>query len=266
MTAPVDDTMDWWLRLRHGGQLLDRTRLDTLPEAKPLPWNLPEKLRSAIIALPDEGEGAATGDELTALMDLLLEDVTGLRPGWLKGAKVGADYAETLLDGTRWKPRRVWKGPRGGSLHVFTTKVRQVGLHKGRRPVAQITEYLRRRGAPLGLLTNGRQWRLIYADADTQAWVEWDISEFFSAGQISDSVIGFARLLGRQALVREQDAARSPLLSAIAETRQGQAKLSSELGERVRKAVEALLVSRRPVLPRGARQQRGDPGSSRRAR
>ena len=90
MTAPVDDTMDWWLRLRHGGQLLDRTRLDALPEAKPLPWNLPEKLRSAIIALPDEGEGAPTGDELTALMDLLLEDVTGLRPGWLKGAKVGA--------------------------------------------------------------------------------------------------------------------------------------------------------------------------------
>ena len=246
MTALLDETMDWWLRLRHGGQLLDRAHLDALPAPRPLPWNLSDSLRAAVIALPDEG--AATGDPLTALMNLMLEDVTGIKVGWLKGAQVGADYGETLLDGTRWKPRRVWKGPHGGSLHVFTTKVRQVGLHKGRRPVAQITEYLRRRRAPLGLLTNGRQWRLIFADADTQAWAEWDTSEFFSGGRISDSVVGFAHLLGWDALVQKEGAARSPLLEAIADTRAGQAKLSSELGERVRKAVEALLVSRRPVL------------------
>jgi predicted ATPase len=246
MTVSFDEPIDWWLCLRHGGQLIDRAHLDALPEHQPLPWNLPETLRAAVIALPNEG--AARGDELTTLMDLLLEQVAGLESGWLKGSQVGPDYRETLLDGTRWKPRRVWNGPGGGSLYVFTTAVRQVGLHKGRRPVAQITEYLRRRQAPLGLLTNGRQWRLIYTDADTRAWVEWDTSDFFSAGQISNSVAGFSRLLGRQALVRADGAERSPLLAAISETRQGQARLSSELGERVRKAVEALLVSRRPVL------------------
>ena len=246
MTERPDELMDWWLSLRHGGQLIDRTHLDALPETQPLPWKLPETLRSAVIALPDEG--AAKGDALTTLMDLLLEQVTGLKSGWSKGSHVGPEYAETLLDGTRWKPRRVWNGEGGASLHVFTTKVRQVGLHKGRRPVAQITEYLRRHRAPLGLVTNGRQWRLIYADADTQAWVEWDTSEFFSGGRLSDSVVGFSRLLGRQVLTPAEGATRSPLLAAIAETRQGQARLSSELGERVRKAVEALLVSRRPVI------------------
>ena len=246
MTEALDETLDWWFRLRHGGQLLDRAHLDALPEPRPLPWNLAETLRSVIVALPDDG--AATGEELTSLIDVMLEDVAGLKTGWLKGARVGAEYAETLLDGTRWKPRRVWKGLNGGSLHVFTTKVRQVGLHKGRRPVAQITEYLRRCRAPLGLLTNGRQWRLVYADADTQAWAEWDTSEFFSGGRISGTVKGFARLLGHEALAQQTRADRSPLLDAIAATRQGQAKLSSELGERVRRAVEALLVSRRPVL------------------
>ncbi|MAE97321.1 MAG: hypothetical protein CL910_21935, partial [Deltaproteobacteria bacterium] len=240
------EPMDWWLNLRHGGQLIDRTHLDALPEPRPLPRNLPETLRSAVIALPHEG--AAKGDALTALMDLLLEQVAGLKSGWSKGSHVGPEHGETLLDGTRWKPRRVWNGEGGASLHVFTTQVRQVGLHKGRRPVALITEYLRRHRAPLGLVTNGRQWRLIHADADTQAWVEWDTAEFFAGGRLSDSVAGFSRFLGRQALTPADGATRSPLLAAIAETRQGQARLSSELGERVRRAVEVLLVSRRPVL------------------
>ncbi len=255
MSALLDQSMDWWLRLRHGGQLLNSVHLDDrreigrltrLPTPAPLPWNLPDRLRAAVTSLP-HGE-AASGEPLTILLDLMLEEVAGLKVGWLKGSKLGTDHGETLLDGTRIKPRRVWEGMQGETLHIFTTKVPRVGLHRGRRPVAQVIEYLRRKRTPLGLVTNGRQWRLIYADADTQAWVEWDTDEFFGGGQLSDSVPGFARLLSRRALERGEVAERSPLLAAIAETRSGQAKLSSELGERVRSAVEALLVSRRPVL------------------
>ncbi len=238
--------MDWWLRLRHGGQLLDRAHLDELPPARPFPRSFPARLRAALAALPDQG--AATGETLSALLDLLLEEAPGIEVGWMKGSSLGPEHGETLLDGTRMKPRRVWQGPHGGALHVFTTEVRQLGLHKGRRPVAQVIEYLRRRRTPLGLITNGRQWRLIHADADTQAWVEWDVGDFFSGGRISESIQGFGRLLGWRALAHEDGAGRSELLTAILETRQGQAKLSAELGERVREAVEALLASRRPVL------------------
>ena len=103
-----DEQIDWWLSLRHGGQLIDRAHLDELPEPRPFPWKLPEDLRSAVIRLPEEG--AAKGDALTTLMDLLLERVTGLTSGWLKGSQVGPEYGEVLLDGTRWKPRRVWSG------------------------------------------------------------------------------------------------------------------------------------------------------------
>ncbi|OYV75210.1 MAG: hypothetical protein B7Z66_13730 [Chromatiales bacterium 21-64-14] len=235
---------DAWTALRHGGNLLAPAALDGLPASEAPPWGLADRLRSSRLALdPDKPAPGA----LAALLDSVLEDACGLRDGWQKGSALGAADAEKLLDGTVQKPRRRWTGPAGEVLVVFTTDATRIGVGNGRRPAAQVVEYLRRRAIPLGLLTNGRQWRLVWADTDSSAWAEWEAERWLDADQLSDELAVLRRVLSPAALVRA-DAEQGPLLSAIRDTRRGQTKLSKELGERVRRAVETLLRSREPLV------------------
>jgi len=240
-TVSLNDT---WTSLRHGGNLLEPAALDGLPEITPPRFGTADKLRSALVALdPDKPTTAA----ISGLLDLALHDICGLQAGWRKGTNLGPDDTEKLLDGTELKPRWLWTGPAGESLAVFTAAVDRIGVGKGRRPAAQTLEYMRRRGVPLALLTNGRQWRLIWADTDNTAWAEWDADRWLDADQLSPEVLLLRRILSPLSLGRAA-APLSPLLLAIRDSRRGQAKLSKELGERVRRAVEALLKSRQPLI------------------
>jgi len=233
-----------WTALRHGGNLLSSEALDKLPDPKPPRYGLADRLRSALVDFdPEKPKGPAMG----ALLDVVLEDAAGSSVGWRKGSSLGAADAEKLLDGTVLKPRRLWEGPAGEAMAVFTDVAPRLGVGRGRRPVARVTEYLRRRGTQLGLLTNGQQWRLIWADTDATAWVEWDAERWLDADQFSDELLVMRRLLSWAALTRSE-ADRSPLLQGIRDTRRGQANLSKELGERVRRAVETLLKARAPVV------------------
>jgi len=233
-----------WAALRHGGNLLSPAALDSLPTPKPPRYGLADRLRSALVTFdPDKPKGPT----LAALLDVVLEEAAGPTVGWRKGNRLGAADAEKLLDGTVLKPRRLWEGPAGEALAVFTDPAPRLGVGRGRRPVARVTEYLRRRGTQLGLLTNGQQWRLIWADTDATAWVEWDAERWLDADQLSDELLVMRSLLSWEALIRGE-AERSPLLNGVRDTRRGQAALSKELGERVRRAVETLLKSRAPVV------------------
>ena len=234
-----------WAALRHGGNLLSPAALDGLPTHERAPGHLADRLRSAIVDLP--AEGAASGEALSALLDVVLVSLCGLPVGWRKGSHVGAADARKLLDGTVIKPRRIFDAPESERLAVFTTPVSRVGVGAGRRPVAQVVEYLRRSGVPFGLLTNGREWRLIWADADALAWVEWDADRWLAAEVLSDELEVLRRVLSAPSL-GQRASAGSALLTAIRDTRRGQAKLSKELGERVRQGVETLLRARAPVL------------------
>ncbi len=235
---------DAWTTLRHGGNLLAPAALDGLPAPEAPLWGLADRLRSSLVAL--DPETLAPG-ALGALLNAVLEDACGLRDGWQKGNALGAADAEKLIDGTVQKPARRWTGAAGEAFVVFTTDATRIGVGKGRRPAAQVVEYLRRRAIPFGLLTNGRQWRLTWADADSLAWVEWEAERWLDADQLSDELAVLRRVLSPGALTCA-DAEQSPLLSAIRDTRRGQAKLSKELGERVRRAVETLLRSREPLV------------------
>lgn len=235
---------DAWVALRHSGNLLSPPALDGLPAPVPAPRGLADRLRGALVALDPDKPAAAP---LRALLDVVLEDACGLRDGWTKSSALGAADAEKLLDGTALKPRRRWTGPAGETLVVFSTPVTRLGIGKGRRPVAQVVEYLRRRSIPLGLLTNGSQWRLVWADTDSLAWVEWEADRWLDADQLSGELAVLRRVLSPAALTRGT-AELGPLLGAIRDTRRGQAKLSKELGERVRRAVETLLRSRAPLV------------------
>jgi len=178
--------------LRHGGNLLSPAALDGLPPNEEPRDGLADRLRAALVAFDPE---KPKGDALGALLDAVLTAAAGLRLTRRSGSALGAEDAEKLLDGTALKPRRLWVGPDGESLAVFTTAVPRLGVGKGRRSVAQVQEYLRRRRAPLALLTNGSQWRLLWADADASAWVEWDADRWLDADQLSDELHALRRLL-----------------------------------------------------------------------
>ena len=100
---------------------------------------------------------------------------------------------------------------------------------------------MRAAGDHLALLTNGRQWRLLFAGLDHDAWCEWDLDLWFDEGELAPQVTALRTLLNPQLWTPESKGAPSRLLQAIRDTRKGQAELSEVLGERVREAVEMLI-------------------------
>lgn len=229
---------DAWLSLNQAGRLLDRDAFDRLPEPSAPRNGLAGRLRDALAQAPSDPRGEAFG----ALLDAVLEDTCGLDVGWRKGSDVPASYAETLLDGTTLKPRRVYEHEGRAVLAVFVSPATRIGLHKGRRDTAHVVEWLRKKKTSLGFITNGREWRLIFADTDNTAFVEWTSDRFLEGDALSPTVLVLRRLLSDEAL------RSGALIEAIRQARLGQARLSKELGERVRGAVELLLAARRPVI------------------
>jgi hypothetical protein len=235
---------DAWASLRRGGNLLSAQALDALPAANSPNPGLADRLRAVLVDFEPESR---TGEVMPRLLDTVLEDACGLETRWRKGHAVTSADGEKLLDGTVFKPRRVFSDVGSDVLAVFTADVERVGVGRGRRPVAQVLEYIRRREIPFGLLTNGREWRLLWADTDNLAWAQWDAERWLDGEALSDELLLLRRVLTFHSLSRGT-AEHCPLLAAIRETRRGQAKLSRELGERVRLAVETLLRSRNPVV------------------
>lgn len=238
MTTSASLFDEAWLSLNQAGRLLDRDAFDKLPEPSAPRYGLAERLRDALAQAPSDPRGEPFGD----LLDAVLEDTCGLDVGWRKGSDVPASHGETLLDGATLKPRRVYEHEGRAVLAVFVSPATRIGLHKGRRDTAHVVEWLRKKRTSLGFITNGREWRLIYADIDNTAFVEWTSDRFLEGDALSPTLLVLRRLLSHEALKS------GALIEAIRQARLGQARLSKELGERVRGAVELLLAARRPVI------------------
>jgi hypothetical protein len=248
--SPATAEYAWWAALNHGGLLIAPSRLTQFfsEDIAPLAPYVVDKLRRDVIRTAD-----ANADALAVLLDTVLEEVLGLgRNGtgrWVKGAEVGPEWSERALSGETVKPRRAWRGPEGFMLPVFVdTDVSRIGLGRGRRSHTRVIEWLRKRDHHLALLTNGRQWRLVHAGLDTDAFAEWDTDLWFEEGAPGPQVTALRLLLGPTALTPPADGGQPPLLAAIQATRQGQAELSAALGERVRRAVELLIQEHRGAL------------------
>lgn len=236
------DPGSWWAALKHGGLLVAPSRLGEffVPQGlEPLSSWVEERLRRDLTQCLD-GETASLG----SLLDTVLEQVLGLE-GWIKGSQVGREWGRQVITREWVKPRRVWQHAGGTVLPVFVAEDLEsggsrLGVGRGKRAVSRVIEWLRRADLPIGVLTNGIQWRLIHAGSDYDAWCEWDINLWFEEGTAGIQVLALRLLLGRQALVSEPGTL-CPLLAAIQASRQGEAELSEVLGERVRQAVEVLI-------------------------
>ena len=146
------------------------------------------------------------------------------------------------------KPDHLWKGIRGARMPVFIDDSSKLGVGRSRRLVSQATGYLRAGKDHLALLSNGRQWRLLFAGLDFEARCDWDADLWFEEGELASQVTALRTLLNAKVWTPETDGATPALLQAIRDTRKGQAELSEVLGERVREAVEILIRGHGEIL------------------
>ena len=244
-TAP--SVVSGWERLRHGGLLFDGTRLEQLSQFVPsaLDGYTEGQLRQRANAILD-----GSGDQ-ARFVAFVLEGVCGLNGStgnWTRGSSVASAWGRRAITGETVKPRHLWKGRRGALFPVFVDGGTRLGIGRGRRVVSQVLGWLRAGNDHLALLTNGRQWRLLFAGLDYDAWCEWDLELWFDEGELAPQVAALRTLLNPELWTPESKGAPSRLLQAIRDTRRGQAELSEVLGERVREAVEVLIQAHGQAL------------------
>ena len=230
-----------WDRLRHGGLLFDARRSAELRRflPDPLPAPVEEELRRLGTRVRDDADAETPSSFVT----FVLTRVCGfsVRSGsWLRGNAVPPAERRRAVTGEMVKPRQLWTA-NGARLPVFHDDAKRLGIGKSRRSVSRVVEWLRAGNEHLALLTNGRQWRLLFAGLDYEAWCEWDLETWFDEGRLSDEVATLRTLLSPAIWTPEEEGADSPLLKAVRDTRKGQAEISEVLGERVREAVEILI-------------------------
>ena len=104
-------------------------------------------------------------------------------------------------------------------------------------PVERLAVMLRARGVPIGLVTDGRWWAVVWAPAGgTTGAAVWDASLF---GEEPESFRAFVALLTRARFLAVADADTLPAL--LTESVSAQEEVTDNLGRQVRDAVELLV-------------------------
>ena len=246
MTA--ESTRSWWESLRHFGLLLSPDVVNRI-ETTHAPPDLPRYRRDQ---LRRELNRRESGDmDAGRFVAWVLDKLCGFegREGiWTRGPSVPQAWTQTLVTGEGLKPRHVWTGHRGGALPVFFDNSPMLGQGRGRKAISDCAQWLRKAHRPLALVTNGRQWRLLYAGLDFEAACEWDTELWFDQGVPGPQLEALRTLLQPALLASAGKDQPMPLVAAIQDSRKGQSELSASMGERVREAVEALVRAHGPAL------------------
>ena len=244
-----------WSDLRHGGMLLDAQRQSEVAALPPPPtpdaWLQSElRRRSELLRGADPNRQRRETPDFVAFV---LERVCAFGPdsgSWLRGSRVPTEWRRRAPTRESVRPRQLWLGPTGAVLPVFVTNDKRVGIGRGRRETSRVLGWLRAGAERLALVTNGRQWRLLFAGLDFDAWCEWEADLWFAEGAPSPALTALLTLVQPALWTPGEEAADSPLLRAVRDSRKGQSELSEALGERVREAVELLIQSHGEALKR----------------
>jgi len=245
----TDERNRWWSALRQNGMLLSPAVLNEFLPDNPagLPATRYEQLRNAATAFRT-WEQTAREDDTTGLyrwLDVILETVLDYDPRrWQKHTSVFDRFkvSSNKRGGPGLAPERVLLGSDPLDPPKFLVKIdrtsKRVGFGRGRQVYSTFLELLRGTNVPLGILTNGHQFRLIYAGIDYDCWTEWEADRWFEDEAGIEELGGFITICGRFGTGEGKD---FPLLSAVQESRTRQGELSQVLGEQTRRAVEILL-------------------------
>lgn len=184
-------------------------------------------------------------------VDFVLSQVLGHGSSFSKGGggELPSWAKVTTAAGKHLAPDRLLLHGDRPALMVRVDSAAALGKHSGRRSAAEFVQLLRRVGCPVGLLTNGAQWRLLWVGPDADSWVQWEAEAWLGEGDHApDALRGFLALLGPKALTALAGE-ELPLHRAVRESRTRQGELSRRLGEQVRQAVERLLAHARASIP-----------------
>jgi hypothetical protein len=114
-----------------------------------------------------------------------------------------------------------------------------IGKHWKATPITRMMELLHGAGVPLGLVTNGEQWMLVYAPrGETTGYASW-----YGALWLDEPITlrAFHSLLGVRRFFGV--AADNTLLALLKESANDQQEVTDQLGYQVREAVEVLVQS-----------------------
>jgi hypothetical protein len=236
-----------WELLRHGGLLLDPPRMREIATYMPanLDPHVEHDLRKRVTGLLDDGT------DISEFVAFFLERACGFGPQagrWLRGPNIGSEYSRVAITKETIKPRHLWLGPNGAMLPVFIDTEKRLGIGKGRRSVSHALQWLRTSGRRMALVTNGRQWRLVFAGLDFDAYCEADTELFFEEGSAAPQLLALRTLLQPEIWTPGSTDGVPPLEQAVLDSRKGQAELSAVLEERVREAVEVLVDAHAELL------------------
>lgn len=252
--SQTDTAHAWWSRLRHQGLLLSPVVLvERYPDAPAVPpFPALPRLRDARTRFISKIEAAKEGadrDQATVLafVDALVENFIGNTDGrYAKQGQFSETFTVPIRIGSRTdtiRPHRIIFADEAGetpAVLVMADPSPHVGRGRGRTKYAQLLELLRGTGHRLGLLTNGQQFRLVYAGLDFESWAEWESDRWFDDSEGTEELCGLRQLLAPESLQAVKSGVCG-LLDAVEESRKRQADLSSVLRENVRQAVEMLL-------------------------
>ena len=216
----TDTNHAWWSRLRHQGMLLSPVvMLDRFPEApEPAPFPAIPRLRDAYTRFVSQTVDSADGVDLKesailSWVDAVLQHYVGYEKHRLaKQGSIPDNLTAAVRIGSKTetvRPDRVIFADDLGltpAILVMADTSPHVGRGRGRTAYAKFLELLRGTGHRLGLLTNGYQFRLIYAGLDFESWCEWETDRWFDDGDGSQELAGLRQLLSPVSLkpVREK--------------------------------------------------------------
>lgn len=253
-----DTAHAWWSRLRHQGLLLSPVvLLERFPEApEDVSFHVKEKLREDRFRFVSKVEGSRNDKEqeqaIRTWVDALLKKFIGFRDERVAGEnRIPEKLIASVRIGTRsetLRPHRIIYADEDATKPALLVQIDtspQVGRGRGRTAYARFLELLRGIGHRLGLLTNGQQFRLIYAGLDFESWCEWEAERWFEDAEGAEELAGLRQMLSPTEAKDGQGNLRwaglPGMLEAVEESRKRQADLSSVLRENVRQAVELLL-------------------------
>lgn len=248
MSIHPEDTV-WWNSLRHEGLLLDITRLGELyaQTERKLPFFIMDSLRLQKMALDNDAARQTEFIKFVLEKVCLFSDRNGQ---WHRATNVKTEWGCVNWGSAEvTKPDWLYLQNDIPVLPVFIDRdlSRRLGIGRGRNLFSKVLHWMRHFKIKLALLTNGRQWRIVYAGMDNEAFSEWDIDQWLLSGQASPELSGFTALISPQLWTHERDK-DSRLLEAVNASRKGQNELSGIMGERVRTAVELLIQAHGGIL------------------
>ena len=205
--SQVDPNHAWWSRLRHQGLLLSPVvMLERYADAPPgASYGAAVKLRDAntrFASTLDTSKGEVVLEESAILrwVDTVLDGFAGNNGRLAKQGHIPDKFTAAIRIGTKTetlKPDRVLFADalcQVPALLVLADTSPQVGRGRGRTAYARMIELLRSTGHRLGLLTNGRQFRIVYAGLDFESWSEWESDRWFDDGEGTQELLGLRQL------------------------------------------------------------------------